>query len=232
MTTRRSCRAKWSAEGRGRRNRMRRLSTTAFAAHRLAPSATGRAPLAQNSCYRKEARCQRSVRKRGRSWWGRWPGGIGGARGLRRGGSWTSSSRSPGTTATRHPRPERRFRNAAAPGGTPDPVRGGRDRGGGMLWEASDRVWGKRRKAFLPTLVSAFERHGQRGPVDARVRQQLMVVGDATIGRGVASTRTLAVHARSLVRPREESSEGKPHPRICGTRAEWLSYPINFCRRL
>ena len=29
-----------------------------------------------------------------------------------------------------------------------------------VLWEASDRVCGKRLKALLPTLVPALERHG------------------------------------------------------------------------
>ena len=40
-----------------------------------------------------------------------------------------------------------------------------------VLWEASDRVCGKRLKALLPTLVPALERHGHV-PLDPRVREQ------------------------------------------------------------
>ena len=40
-----------------------------------------------------------------------------------------------------------------------------------VLWEASDRVCGKRLKALLPTLVPALERHGHL-TLDPRVREQ------------------------------------------------------------
>ena len=49
-----------------------------------------------------------------------------------------------------------------------------------VLWEASDRVCGKRLKALLPTLVPALERHGHL-TLDQRVREQLMAVSAATI---------------------------------------------------
>ena len=49
-----------------------------------------------------------------------------------------------------------------------------------VLWEASDRVCGKRLKALLPTLVPALERHGHV-TLDPRVREQLMAVSAATI---------------------------------------------------
>ena len=57
-----------------------------------------------------------------------------------------------------------------------------------MLWEASDRVCGKRLKALLPTLVPALERHGHV-TLDPRVREQLMAVSAATIDRRLASAR-------------------------------------------
>ena len=41
-----------------------------------------------------------------------------------------------------------------------------------VLWEASDRVCGKRLKALLPILVPALERHGHL-TLDPRVREQL-----------------------------------------------------------
>ena len=44
-----------------------------------------------------------------------------------------------------------------------------------VLWEASDRVCGKRLKALLPTLVPALERHGHL-TLDPRVCEQLMAV--------------------------------------------------------
>ena len=57
-----------------------------------------------------------------------------------------------------------------------------------VLWEASDRVCGKRLKALLPTLVPALERHGHV-TLDPRVREQLMAVSAATIDRRLASAR-------------------------------------------
>ena len=44
-----------------------------------------------------------------------------------------------------------------------------------VLWEASDRLCGKRLKALLPILVPGLERHGHLC-LDPRVREQLMAV--------------------------------------------------------
>ena len=54
------------------------------------------------------------------------------------------------------PRPERRLYNGA--------VREALI----VLWEASDRVCGKRLKALAPILVEAMERHGHLGPIRCR----------------------------------------------------------------
>jgi len=51
-----------------------------------------------------------------------------------------------------------------------------------VLWEAADRLCGKRLKALIPTLVSAMERHG-RLTFDAELREQLMCISAATIDR-------------------------------------------------
>ena len=59
-----------------------------------------------------------------------------------------------------------------------------------VLWEASDRVCGKRLKALLPILVPALERHGHLA-LDARVREQLMAVSAATIDRRLAPARAV-----------------------------------------
>ena len=59
-----------------------------------------------------------------------------------------------------------------------------------VLWEASDRVCGKRLKALLPILVPALERHGHLA-LDPRVRDQLMAVSAATIDRRLAPARAV-----------------------------------------
>ena len=51
-----------------------------------------------------------------------------------------------------------------------------------MLWEASDRMCGKRLKALLPTLVPALEHHGHLS-LDPAVRERLLAVSAATIDR-------------------------------------------------
>ncbi len=51
-----------------------------------------------------------------------------------------------------------------------------------VLWEASDRICGKRLKALIPTLVAAMERHGHLA-LAPQVRAALMAVSAATIDR-------------------------------------------------
>jgi transposase InsO family protein len=51
-----------------------------------------------------------------------------------------------------------------------------------VLWEAADRICGKRLKAILPGLISAMERHGHLA-LDPNVRQLLLAVSPATIDR-------------------------------------------------
>jgi hypothetical protein len=51
-----------------------------------------------------------------------------------------------------------------------------------VVWEASDRVCGKRPKAALPVLVPAMERHGHLA-LDEAVRSRLLAVSAATIDR-------------------------------------------------
>lgn len=78
---------------------------------------------------------------------------------------------------------------------------GGTDRRGGrriyddavrealvVLWEASDRICGKRLKALMPTLVPAMERHGhlQLGP---EIRAGLLAMSAATIDRSLREIR-------------------------------------------
>jgi hypothetical protein len=51
-----------------------------------------------------------------------------------------------------------------------------------VLWEASDRVCGKRLKALIPTLLDALERHGHL-QLDRAVRMQMLSASAATIDR-------------------------------------------------
>jgi hypothetical protein len=73
-----------------------------------------------------------------------------------------------------------------------------------VLWEASDRVCGKRLKPLLPILVSALERHGHLR-LDASVREKLLAASAATIDRLLAGTRNAAhggKRARRAATPR------------------------------
>lgn len=57
-----------------------------------------------------------------------------------------------------------------------------------VLWEAGDRVCGKRLKALVPTLIDAMERHG-RLDLDPIIKDKVLTVSAATIDRILADTR-------------------------------------------
>jgi hypothetical protein len=57
-----------------------------------------------------------------------------------------------------------------------------------VVWEASDRVCGKRLKPLLPVLVEAMERHGHLHLAPA-VRTGLLSISAATIDRALAEVR-------------------------------------------
>ena len=65
-----------------------------------------------------------------------------------------------------------------------------------VLWEAADRICGKRLKAILPDLIAALERHGHL-ELDELVRERLLTVSAATIDR-------LLAPVRSRARPRKK----------------------------
>ena len=58
-----------------------------------------------------------------------------------------------------------------------------------LLWEAADRVCGKRLKALIPLLVDAMERHGHLD-LDPLVRCKLLQISAATIDRLLAGARS------------------------------------------
>jgi len=57
-----------------------------------------------------------------------------------------------------------------------------------VLWEASDRICGKRLKALIPTLVPAMERHGHLNLVP-EIRAALLAISAATIDRALQPQR-------------------------------------------
>ena len=60
-----------------------------------------------------------------------------------------------------------------------------------VIWEAADRICGKRLKAALPHLVESMERHGHLD-LDPRVRQRLLVASAATLDRLLQPIRPIA----------------------------------------
>ncbi len=60
-----------------------------------------------------------------------------------------------------------------------------------VLWEASDRICGKRLKPLVPMLIAAMERHGHLA-LDAEVRRRLETVSAATIDRILGPVRKQA----------------------------------------
>jgi hypothetical protein len=60
-----------------------------------------------------------------------------------------------------------------------------------VLWEAADRICGKRLKAVLPALVGALERHGHL-VLDEAVRGNLLAMSAATIDRLLSDVRERA----------------------------------------
>ena len=67
-----------------------------------------------------------------------------------------------------------------------------------VLWEASDRICGKRLKPLLPTLLGALERHGHM-QLDEVVRSQLLAASAATIDRMLSPTRASVGRRRPSV---------------------------------
>lgn len=60
-----------------------------------------------------------------------------------------------------------------------------------VIWEASDRVCGKRLKPLIPVLVEAMERHGHLG-FDPEVRARLLSMSAATMDRALREIREQA----------------------------------------
>jgi hypothetical protein len=70
-----------------------------------------------------------------------------------------------------------------------------------VLWEAADRICGKRLKAVLPGLVAALERHGHVD-LDPAVRQRVLAASAATIDRLLASVRNSSTRKKRRAKTR------------------------------
>jgi hypothetical protein len=65
-----------------------------------------------------------------------------------------------------------------------------------LLWEAADRICGKRLKALLPALIEAMERHGHL-QLDTEVRALLLRISASTIDRLLGHVRETGKQRRS-----------------------------------
>ena len=77
-----------------------------------------------------------------------------------------------------------------------------------VIWEATDRICGKRLKAALPNLVDSMERHGHLD-LDPEVRDRLLAASAATLDRLLKPIRPTAGSRR---RRRRKRSMGKRVP--------------------
>jgi hypothetical protein len=66
-----------------------------------------------------------------------------------------------------------------------------------ILWEAADRICGKRLKEAIPTLVEAMERHGYL-QLDAEVRRRVLAMSPATMDRLLKPARGAGKRSRTL----------------------------------
>ena len=89
-----------------------------------------------------------------------------------------------------------------------------------VIWEAADRICGKRLKAALPHLVESMERHGHLDPV---LRGRLMAASAATLDRLLKPIRPTAGSRRKR---RRRQSMGKRIP--VRTYNDWNGPPPGF----
>lgn len=86
-----------------------------------------------------------------------------------------------------------------------------------VLWEASDRICGKRLQALLPILVPALERHGHLDLDDA-VRKKLLTASAATIDRLLSDTRAAV---RGSTRPARRAQTAVQRQVQIRTAGDW-----------
>lgn len=92
-----------------------------------------------------------------------------------------------------------------------------------VLWEASDRICGKRLKPLLPVLVESLERHGHLS-LDDGIRARLLEASAATIDRLLAGPRAAARGRRSRVRAKPAIRKSVP----VRTFADWKDPVVGY----
>ena len=91
-----------------------------------------------------------------------------------------------------------------------------------VIWEAADRICGKRLKAAMPLLVESMERHGHLA-LDPEVRDRLLTASAATLDRLLKPIRPTAGSRR---RRRRKRTTGKRVP--VRTYNDWNGPPPGF----
>jgi len=86
-----------------------------------------------------------------------------------------------------------------------------------VLWEASDRICGKRLKALLPVLVPALENHGHL-QLDEAVREKLLSASAATIDRLLSDAKA---GVRDSTRPKRRAKTAVQRKVSVRTFADW-----------
>ena len=93
-----------------------------------------------------------------------------------------------------------------------------------VLWEAADRVCGKRLKALIPMLVDAMERHGHLD-LDPVIKTKVLQVSAATIDRVLAAARA---HIDGQRKRRKGVGAAIRRSIPVRTFADWLDPPPGF----
>jgi hypothetical protein len=93
-----------------------------------------------------------------------------------------------------------------------------------VLWEAADRVCGKRLKALIPVLVDAMERHGHLD-MDPAIKTKVLQVSAATIDRVLAPARS---HIDGQRRRRKGVGSAIRRSIPVRTFADWRDPPPGF----
>ncbi len=75
-----------------------------------------------------------------------------------------------------------------------------------VLWEAADRICGKRLKEIIPTLLCSMERHGHLA-LEAAVREGVLAASAATLDRLLAPVRKKAKSRKKKRTPKSASRE-------------------------
>ena len=94
-----------------------------------------------------------------------------------------------------------------------------------LLWEAADRICGKRLKALLPVLIESMERHGHL-ELDPLVRSRLLAISAATMDRLLRPVRQASGRAR---RRRWGVGSAIKQSVPMRTFADWGEPPPGYC---